>query len=63
MHSNCSNIWNRNLESYESLGTKTSKYPNGNKRIMFGITWRDRKRASWAREQTKVEYILTTIKE
>ena len=29
---------------------------------MFGITWRDRKRASWIREQTKVEDMLSTIK-
>ncbi len=28
---------------------------------MLGITWRDRKRASWIREQTKVEDILMTI--
>ncbi len=29
---------------------------------MLGITWRDRKRATWIREQTKVEDILMTIK-
>ncbi len=29
---------------------------------MPGITWRDRKRAMWIREQTKVKDILTTIK-
>ncbi len=29
---------------------------------MLGITWRDKKRASWIREQTKVEDILMTIK-
>ncbi len=29
---------------------------------MLGITWRDRKRASWIREQMKVEDILMTIK-
>ncbi len=29
---------------------------------MLGITWRDRKRASWITEQTKVEDILMTIK-
>ncbi len=29
---------------------------------MLGITLRDNKRASWIREQTKVEYILMTIK-
>ncbi len=27
-----------------------------------GVTWRDRKRATWIREQTKAEDIFTTIK-
>ncbi len=31
-------------------------------RRMLGITWRDRKRASWIRERTKDEDILVTIK-
>ncbi len=31
-------------------------------RRMLGITWRDRKRASWIREKTKVKDILMTIK-
>ena len=43
------NFWNENFK-------------RGMERIMFGISWRDRKRASWIREQTKVEDILTTIK-
>ena len=30
-------------------------------KIILGITQRDRKRASWIREQTKVEHILSTI--
>ena len=30
-------------------------------RLVLGITWRDMKRASWIREQTKVEDILTAI--
>ncbi len=34
----------------------------GMERKMLCITWRDRKRATWVREQTKVEDILTTIK-
>ncbi len=34
----------------------------GMERKMFGITWRDRKRAIWIREQTKIEDILMTIK-
>ncbi len=29
---------------------------------MLGITWRDRKRASWIRKQTKIKDILMTIK-
>ncbi len=29
---------------------------------MMGDTWKDRKRASWIREQTKVEDILAKIK-
>ncbi len=31
-------------------------------RRMLGITWRDKKRASWIRQQTKVEDIQMTIK-
>ncbi len=31
-------------------------------RKMLGITWRDRKRATWIREQTKVEDVLMMIK-
>ena len=31
-------------------------------RIMMGISLRDRKRATWIREQTKVEDIMSTIK-
>ncbi len=34
----------------------------GKERIMLGITWKDKKRASWIREQTNVEEILRTIK-
>ncbi len=34
----------------------------GMERKMLGITWRDKEGASWIREQTKVEYILMTIK-
>ncbi len=29
---------------------------------MLGITWRDREKGKWTREQTKVEDILNTIK-
>ncbi len=31
-------------------------------RKMLGLTWRGRKRATWIREQIKVEDILKTIK-
>ena len=44
------------------LERKLQSAQRGMERIMFGITWRDKKRASWIREQTKVEDILTTIK-
>ena len=33
------------------------------KRIILGITWRDKKKASWIREQTNDENILITIEE
>ena len=56
------NIWIRNLESNESLERKLQSVQKGMERIMIDITWRDRKRTSWIREQTKVEHILTTIK-
>ncbi len=31
-------------------------------RKLLGIIWRDRKRATWIREQRKAEYVLMTIK-
>ncbi len=34
----------------------------GMERKMLGITWRDRKRATWIWEQTKIEGILMTMK-
>ncbi len=34
----------------------------GMERRILGITWRNKKRASWIREQTKVEDILMKIK-
>ncbi len=34
----------------------------GMERRMLGITWRDKKRASWIKEQTRVEDILTKVK-
>ncbi len=44
------------------LERKLNSAQRGMERRMLGITWRDRKRASWIREQTKVEDILMTIK-
>ena len=44
------------------LERKLRSAQRGMERIMLGITWRDKKRASWIRDQTKVEDILTTIK-
>ena len=53
--------WIRNLECYESPGTKTSNCSKGNGE---NNAWHniERKRASWIRDQTKVEDIPTTIK-
>ena len=48
----------RNL-SYESPRTKTSEYPKGNRE---NTAWYNQERASWIREQTKVEDILTIFK-
>ncbi len=46
----------------KELERKLRSAQRGMERRMLGITWRDRKRASWIREQTKVEDILVTIK-
>ncbi len=46
----------------KELERNLRRAPRGMERRMVGITWRDRKRASWIREQTKVEDILMTIK-
>ncbi len=46
----------------KELERKLKSAQKGMERRMLGITWRDRKRASWTREQTKVEDILVTIK-
>ncbi len=46
----------------KELERKLRSAQRGMERRMLGITWRDRKRASWIREQTKVEDILKTIK-
>ncbi len=46
----------------KELERKLRSTQRGMERKMLGITWRDKKRASWIREQTKVEDILMTIK-
>ncbi len=46
----------------KELERKLRRAERGMERRMLGITWRDYKRASCIREQTKVEDILMTIK-
>ncbi len=46
----------------KELERKLRSAQRGMERRMLGITLRDRKQASWNREQTKVEDILMTIK-
>ena len=46
----------------KALERKLWNVLRGIERIMLGITSRDKKRASWIKEQTKVEDILTAIK-
>ncbi len=46
----------------KELQRKLRRAQRGMERRILGITWKDRKRASWIREQTKVEDILITIK-
>ena len=46
----------------KALEHKLVRTQRAMERIMMGITLRDRKRATWVREQTKVEDFLTTIK-
>ncbi len=46
----------------KELERKLRSAHRGMERRMLGITWRDKKRASWIREQTKVEDFLMTNK-
>ncbi len=46
----------------KELERKLRSAQRGMEKRMLGITWRGRKRASWIREQTKVEDIPMTIK-
>ena len=45
----------------KSLKRKLQSAQKRMERVMLGITWRDRNRAPWIREQTKVEDILSTL--
>ena len=49
------------LKITKALERKLKNAQREMERIMFGITWRDRKRGSWIRKQTKVKDILITI--
>ncbi len=55
------NVWVGNLASHQGVREETEKGTKGMERRMLGITWRNKKRALWIREQTKVEDILMTI--
>ncbi len=55
-------IWLRNLASHKGTRKETKKCTKRNGEKMIGITFRDRKRATWIREQTRVENVLSTIK-
>ncbi len=56
------NVCVGNLASHQGVREETEKCTKGNGEKKLGITRRDRKRASWIREQTKVEDILMAIK-
>ncbi len=56
------NVWVGNSASHQGVREETEKCTKGMERRILGITWRDRKRASWIREQTKVKDILIAIK-
>ncbi len=56
------NVWVGNLGLTKELQRKLRAAERGIERRMLGITWRERKRAAWIREQTKVEDILMNIK-
>ncbi len=55
-------VWVRNWHFTKEIERKLRRAQRGMERRMLGITWRDKKRASLIREQTKVEDILMTIK-
>ena len=46
----------------KGLERKLRSAQRGMERIMLGITWKDKKTASWIRNQTRVEDILSSIK-
>ena len=47
----------------KTIENKLGSAQRGMERSMLGISLRDRKRASWVREKTKVKNILVAIKE
>ncbi len=54
--------WSETWHVTKELERKLRSAQRGMERRMTSITWRDKKRASWIREETKVEDILMTIK-
>ncbi len=50
------------LAPYKRLGEKAEKCTKENGEKMLGVTWRDRKRESWIRGQTKVDDVMATTK-
>ena len=47
----------------KTMKNKLRRAQKGTERSVLGISLRDRKRASWVREKTKVKDILVEIKE
>ncbi len=56
------NVWVGNLASQQGVREETEKCTKGNGEKNAGCNMERQKRASWIREQTKVEDILVTIK-
>ncbi len=55
-----SEYWHFTKERERKL--RSAKKKRGMKRKMLRVTWRNRKQATWIREQTKIVDILTTIR-
>ncbi len=56
------NVWVGNLVSHQGVREETENWKKRNGEENAGCNRRARKRASWIREQTKVEDIVVTIK-